>query len=247
MVGGLEMTFRLIPPGTFLMGSPAAEVGREDYRQDSSSTELRGVCETLHPVTITRGFWLGVHPITQGQWLPVMATNVSKFPDDHTRPAEMVTWEDCRYFCRMRAAGTEHRLRLPIEKEWEWACRAGTTTPFFFGETLSTEQANSDGDYTYGQGEKGVSRKKTTPVGSFPPNAWGLFDMHGNVWEWCAEWDGCYVREGGTGRSRTPIGVRGGSWCSPPALCRSVCREGGDRDFLFGVVGCGCRICLCLD
>ena len=88
-----------------------------------------------------------------------------------------------------------HKYRLPTEAEWEYACRAGTTSPFYFGETISTEQANYDGNYVYGKGKKGIYRQKTTPVGSFPPNAWGLYDMHGNVYDWCQDWYGILRRQ----------------------------------------------------
>src|SRR5262249_35855384 len=139
------------------------------------------------------------------------------------------------------------KFRLPTEAEWEYACRAWTTTPFHFGETISTDQANYDGNYTYGKGKKGVFRQKTTPVGSFQANAWGLFDMHGNVFEWCQDWYGPYAKNDikdaqgiNNGAARV---LRGGSWYNYPRYCRSACRN---RD----VPGCrcddyGCRVLLC--
>ena len=139
--------------------------------------------------------------------------------------------------------------RLPTEAEWEYACRAGTTTPFHFGDTISVNQANDDGDYTYGNDKKGVCREKTTPVGSFPANAWGLFDMHGNVWEWCADWYGPYPEEelkdprwfvGGDARV-----ARGGSWNDRPRDCRSACRFWRAPGYRFSNLGC--RVALCLD
>ncbi len=144
---------------------------------------------------------------------------------------------------------TGKRLRLPTEAEWEHACRAGTTTPFHFGETISTDQANYNGNHTYGKGTKGVYRKKTTPVGSFPANAWGLHDMAGNVWDWCQDWYGAYPKED----EKDPVGgiggdarvLRGGSWYNNPRNCRSAYRnrnDPGNRND-----NNGCRVLLCLD
>ena len=139
--------------------------------------------------------------------------------------------------------------RLPTEAEWEYACRAGTTTPFHFGASIAVYQANYDGNYTYGAGKKGLYRQKTTPVGFFPDNAWGLFDMHGNVLEWCADWYGPYPEEeirdpqGFIGRDRRVL--RGGSWYSYPRLCRSAYRfRIAPVDRLGNI---GLRVCLLLD
>ena len=123
---------------------------------------------------------------------------------------------------------TRSRIVLPTEAEWEYACRAGTTTPFHFGETISTDQANYDGNFTYGNGKKGVYREKTTPVGSFPANAWGLYDMHGNVWQWCQDWYGDYPQKDvvdpqGPEKGEVRV-LRGGSWISDPQYCRSAFR-----------------------
>src|SRR5262249_47079270 len=142
--------------------------------------------ETLHRVTLTQGFHLGVHQVTQAQWQAIMGNNPSNFTGND-RPVEMVSWNDCVDFCKRLGEKTGMWFRLPTEAEWEYACRAGTTTPFHFGETISTDQANYDGNYTYGNGTRGVYRKRTKPAGSFPANAWGLHEMHGNVWEWCQD------------------------------------------------------------
>jgi formylglycine-generating enzyme required for sulfatase activity len=233
---GVEMKFAWIPPGTFLMGSPKSEPERSDD-------------ELQHRVTLTRGFRLGIHPVTQAQWQAVMGSNPSNFKGDN-RPVEQVSWDDCQDFCRKLAAKTGKRFRLPTEAEWEYACRAGTTTPFYFGDTISTDQANYDGNWTYGKGKIGTYREQTTPAGSFPANAWGLFDMHGNVWEWCEDLYATYETSDVEDPKNTSNGtarvLRGGSWFHNPNRCRCAYRgryvAGYRRDNVFG-----CRVCLCLD
>jgi formylglycine-generating enzyme required for sulfatase activity len=232
---GVEMTFSFIPPGAFLMGSPTEEV-------------RRGENETQHRVTLTQGFFLGVHPVTQAQWQAVMGNNPSHFKGENL-PVEHVSWEDSLGFCRILGERGGKRYRLPTEAEREYACRAGTTTPFPAGKTVSTEQANFEGTYPYGVGERGVYREKTTPVGSFPCNPWGLFDMTGNVWEWCADWYGVYPstapndpQGSSTGTMRV---LRGGSWYDGLRGCRSAYRnfcEPSQRLYHYG-----CRVVLCLD
>jgi formylglycine-generating enzyme required for sulfatase activity len=157
--GKVPMTFTWIPPGSSLMGSPPDE----EERQES---------EMQHRVTRTEGFWLGVHPITQAQWRWALGGNPSHFTGEEL-PVEEVSWNDCQDFCAKLAKETGLRFGLPSEAQWEYACRAGTTSPFFFGQTLSTDQANYAGNYTYGKGQKGVHREQTTPVGSFPPTPGG--------------------------------------------------------------------------
>jgi uncharacterized protein (TIGR02996 family) len=229
----VPLTFAWIPPGTFLMGSPEEERSRGDD-------------ESLHRVTLTRGFWLATHLVSQAQWRLVLRKNPSRFKG-RDLPVENVSWQDCQEFCAALGRLTGQQFRLPSEAEWEWACRAGTTTPFFFGGTISTDQANYDGQFTYGRGKKGVCRAKTTPVGSFSPNAWGLFDMHGNVSEWCGDWYGAYPagdctdqlgQDGGDARV-----VRGGCWVNIPGGCRSAIRwryRPTSHNNLFG-----CRVVLC--
>jgi uncharacterized protein (TIGR02996 family) len=232
---GVEMVFNFIPPGTFLMGSPPQE-------------EKRGEDEVQHRVTLTQGFYLGMHPVTQAQWQALMGNNPSHCQGD-TLLVEKVLWDECQEFVEKLSQRADNRFRLPTEAEWEYACRAGTTSLFSFGETLSTEQANYNGNFTYGKGHQGLFRKKTTPVGSFPGNAWGLMDMHGNVWEWCQDWYGDYPAGERTdpsgARSGTARVLRGGSWLKLPGGSRSACRnrvEPGHRS-----VNAGCRILLCLD
>ncbi|MFP4058141.1 MAG: formylglycine-generating enzyme family protein [Candidatus Brocadiia bacterium] len=211
---GVEMTLVLIPPGEFMMGSPEDE-------------ELRRDEEHQHRVRITKPFWMGKYEVTQEQWETVMGANPSRFNGDRN-PVESVCWIHVQDFlakanARLRSAP----LALPTEAQWEYACRAGTATPFHFGDTLSTDQANYDGEYPYGDGRKGVYRERTMPVGSFPPNAWGLHNMHGNVCEWCADWyEEHYYERSPTEDPPGPsdgLGrlLRGGSWYSDPWLCRS--------------------------
>ncbi|MDP7442649.1 MAG: formylglycine-generating enzyme family protein, partial [Verrucomicrobiota bacterium] len=159
-------------------------------------------------------------------------------PDDHhwgrgRRPVMNINFRDAEDFVRWLSRKTEQTYRLPTEAEWDYTCRAGTTTPFHFGETIGTDQANYDGNYTYGGGGKGVYRKKTVPVGNFPANAFGLHDMHGNVWEWVEDcWNGNYhgaptdgsVWSSGDCSHRV---LRGGSWYSKPGYMRSAARYGG--------------------
>jgi uncharacterized protein (TIGR02996 family) len=229
---GEEMVFAWVPPGTFLMGSPPEE--RE-----------RGDDETLHRVTLTQGFWMSVTPVTQVQWEVV--TGYTPSPDrGDDRPVVMVPWDDCKRYCRGLKAWAGTRGRLPTEAEWEYACRAGTTTSFHFGELASTSQAPYNGIYTYAGGKKRSRREKTTPVGSYPPNAWGLFDMHGNVWEWCQDRYGrnpsAEVEDPQGPNSGAARVVRGGSWADSRRWCRAASRGGSTT--LPGSFNIGCRVVL---
>jgi len=217
---GVNMEFALIPAGEFVMGSPDTEKGRDGDNRESPQKRVK----------IGQAFYMGRHEVTQAQWLRVMGANPSRFkdgPDAARRPVESVSWNDCQAFLKQLNSRGQGVFRLPTEAEWEYACRAGTQTPFAFGETLSPEQANYDGSFVYGQGQRGVSREATTPAGSFAPNAWGLYDMHGNVWEWCQSqlypypWRGDDGRDSAQGKARV---LRGGSWHGGPRLCRSAQR-----------------------
>jgi uncharacterized protein (TIGR02996 family) len=213
---GVDMTLAWIAPGTFLMGSPPGEAKGIDN-------------ETLHEVTLAQGFYRGIHAVTQAQWQAVMGENPSDFKGE-ILPVEMVSWDDCQAFCTKLRQKYGKGYRLPSEAEWEYACRAGTTTPFHFGETMSTGQANYDGNYPYNNGTQGDYREVTTPVGSFSPNAWGLFDLHGNVWEWCRDEYRPYGELGTMDTleteniSKNARVLRGGSWRSGAWLCRSAIR-----------------------
>lgn len=215
----IGMKFVWIPPGSFVMGSPKEEKERRDD-------------ETQHKVTLTKGFYMGVYTVTQEQWKEVMGNNPSFFKGEKNLPVDSVTWEDCQEFIRkLRVNDKEKKAyRLPTEAEWEYACRAGTTTPFHTGETISTDQANYNGNLVYGSGKKGVYKQKTTPVGSFPANAWGLHDMHGNVPQWCQDWYGEYPKDDAVDPQGPEKGfhrvLRGGLWGGNPGASRSTHRVG---------------------
>jgi len=178
-----------------------------------------------------------------------MGNNPSNFKGEKNLPVEHVSWNDCQEFVKKLREKDKKLYRLPSEAEWEYCCRAGTKTPFHFGETISTDQANCNGDFTYGEGKKGVYRKKTTPVGTFPANAWGLHDMHGNVWQWCQGWYGDYPKDDATDPQGPEKGqdrvLRGGSWIYGPEYCRSAFRGWDEPGYRF--INFGCRFCFCLD
>jgi uncharacterized protein (TIGR02996 family) len=231
------MRFAWIPPGVFLMGSPETEPERSDD-------------ETQHRVRLTKGLWLGVHPVTQAQWREVVGTTPSHFRGE-SLPVELVSWQDCKKFCGRLTRRDSRTYTLPTEAEWEYACRAGTTTPFHFGEALNSTHANCNGSHPYGTLEKGPSLGRTSVVGSYRPNAWGLWDMHGNVWEWCQDHyrathppqdaeNPVNLHERGGGRV-----VRGGSWINHARGCRAAYRlrhAPVNRYYYLG-----CRACFRLD
>ena len=233
------------------MGSPAAEerLSREEAENQSPRGGVQSVeryqlqqvrDETQHQVTLTKGFWLGKYEVTQVQWQAVMGSNPSHFKGSNL-PVECVSWDDCQDFIRKLNARGHGTFRLPTEVEWECACRAGTTTPFYFGETISTFQANYNGNKTYGSGRKGVYREKTVAAGSFPANRWGLYDMHGNVYEWCQDWKGGYPSGSVTDPTGPSTGsdrvARGGCWGAAPWAGRSAHRIGLDPSVRAYVVG----------
>jgi len=217
ITNSLGMTFVFIKPGTFMMGSPSGETGRFDN-------------ETQHQVTLTRGFYMQTTEVTQGQWQAAMGSNPSYFKNCGSDcPVEQVSWNDAQEFIRrLNQKESGNSYRLPTEAEWEYAARAGTTTPFNTGNCLSTDQANYNGEYPLSGCSKGEYRKTTVRAGAFSPNAWGLYDMHGNVWEWCQDWKGDYPSGSVTDPSGSLSGSyrvnRGGSWYSDARNCRSAYR-----------------------
>jgi len=253
ITNSVGMKLVLIPAGKFHMGSPASEAEREDK-------ELR------HEVTISKSFYMGAYEVTQGEF-----AKVNGAPDaggkrnplggrprfiaangggpDH--PMENVQWDQAAEFCKRLSGLADEKkagrtYRLPTEAEWEYACRAGSTTPFHYGKSLSSKQANFNGNYPHGGAAKGPYLRKTAKVGSYKPNAWGLYDMHGNVQEWCSDYyDADYYKNSpkkdpqGPEKGVMPTGyktrnipgigqyyrvIRGGSWLDEARACRSAYR-----------------------
>jgi uncharacterized protein (TIGR02996 family) len=214
LLGGVPMTFSFVPPGSFLMGGNILDSEKP-----------------VHKVTLTKGFYLGVHPVTQEQWNAVMGSDPSSFKGPK-RPVENVSWFDCQEFCEKVTAELKGgRAELPTEAEREYACRAGTTSEYHFGDVLNTDLANYYGKYSWNDSPEGNSREATTDVCSFPCNAWGLSDLHGNVWEWCQDaFDRNFYQSSST---QDPICdnfqenrrvLRGGSWDDGPHVCRAASR-----------------------
>jgi formylglycine-generating enzyme required for sulfatase activity len=236
---GINLEMVAIPSGEFLMGSPETE---HQHQRDESPQ---------HKVTVPP-FFMGKYPITQGQWSVVSELRQIKRPieTDPSRfkgkdlPVERVSWLDAEEFCLRLSEATGRTYRLPSEAEWEYACRAGTRTPFYFGETITGKLANYDSDYNYLQESKIKSRGQTSPVGEYPPNGFGLYDMHGNVWEWCLDhWHDKYDGAPNDGSSwltdndNASCVLRGGSWDLNPWWCRSAFRYYGTPGFRFNVMG----------
>ena len=214
-------TLVLIQPGEFVMGSPASEAQR-------SSDEVQ------HRRVIRKPFYLGKTAVMQVQWRKVMGSNPSRFQGDDM-PVDQVNWDDCKQYLQKAGGG----LRLPSEAEWEYACRAGTTTPFSFGATIKPEQVNYDGNFPYGGASKGLYRARTVAAGSLPANAWCLHEMHGNVWEWCQDGYEAYPSSGTEEPSRA-VGarvLRGGSWYDFANNCRAAYRYRLGPGFRLNYVG----------
>ena len=230
----LALDMVLVPAGKFIMGSPDDESERDESEGP------------LHEVTL-RSFFMGRYPVTQAQWKAVAAIDKIEMdldPDPSNfkganLPVEQVSWYEAVEFCKRLKKHTQRPYRLPSEAEWEYACRAGTTTPFAFGKTLTTDAANYDGNQTYNDGPEGEYRKQTTPVDEFDlANAFGLCDMHGNVDEWCADhWHSNYEDAPTNGSAWLTADetssrvLRGGSWSFIPRYCRSATRYDVRPDF----------------
>ena len=225
ITNSIGMKLALVPPGAFTMGTAKDEKGRHASEGPA------------HRVRITKPFWMGIYEVTQEEYMRVMASSPSRFKavaDQNTKrfPVESVTWDETVDFCKKLSAveaetAAERAYRLPTEAEWEYACRAGTTTVFSFGDVLSSDTANVNGNVPYGDAPRGKYLQRPTVVGSYSPNAFGLYDMHGNVYEWCADW---FAKDAySTLPEKDPTGpengqyrvIRGGSWRTIPSLCRS--------------------------
>jgi sulfatase modifying factor 1 len=217
----IEIPFRWCPPGKFKMGSPKSEKDRFDN-------------EDQVDVTLTNGFWMGEFPVTQELYRAVTGQNPSHFKGSGKLPVEIVSWNDAQAFIKKlnekkavidQLSG--YRFALPTEAQWEYACRAGTTFATPFGDSLSSEQANFNGNYPYGNAKKGPYLEKTTEAGKYPPNRWGIYDMLGNVWEWCFDWYGDKLSGGVDPVGSTSAShrvLRGGSWNDLGGGCRSAYR-----------------------
>ena len=228
----------VVPAGQFIMGSPS----NEERRAKDEGPQ--------HRVTIRRPFAVGKYEVMFREWDACVTGGgcIGYRPDDKgwgrgNRPVIHASWHDAQAYLRWlsRKGGDEYRLLS--EAEWEYAARAGTTTPFHFGSTISSDQANYRGTYTYGSGREGVYRKKTVPVGSFPSNAFGLHDVHGNVWEWVADcWNGSYAGAPSDGAAWTTGDcevhvLRGGSWYYHPRYVRAAVRNRLGSDSRYGIIG----------
>jgi len=216
---GEAMKLVLIRPGEFLMGSPDSEEGRGDD-------------ENQHAVTISKPFYMGATEVTQAQYTAVMGANPARVRAP-ANPVETVSWTEAADFCRKLSEKTGKTVGLPTEAQWEYACRAGSKTRFSFGDSdkgianYAWHAANATGT--------------PHPVGQKKPNAWGLYDMHGNVWEWCADWYGPSSKEGAADPQGPASGdqrvLRGGAWVSNPIACRAAYRVGQAPDFRYYFIG----------
>jgi formylglycine-generating enzyme required for sulfatase activity len=241
ITNSINLTMMFIPAGTFRMGSPLSEPERGSDEGPQ------------HEVTLTRPFYMGIYPVTQRQYQTVMGVNPAYFQGAKGGgpefPVESISWQEAVEFCRKLSVLPEEKAagrvyRLPTEAEWEYACRAGVPMPFASGLTLSGREANFNSNYPYGPTTRGGYLERTTKVGSYPPNPFGLFDMHGNIWEWCADYyDRVYYRNSprydpqGPGEGTLRV-VRGGSCYNIGRFCRSAYRFGigpGNRDIDVGM------------
>lgn len=207
--------FRWINAGTFLMGSPETEAERMDT-------------ENQHAVTLTKGFWIADTTVSQAFWEQLMGNNPSRFQGEQL-PVDSITWHDATKFIeKLNCYNQSTVYSLPTEAQWEYACRAGTLTPFSFGEQINSNQVNFDGTAPYDNGSKSADRRVTINAQELPPNAWGLYGMHGNIWEWCQDWYAEYPSipaQDPNGATKGLLKVlRGGSWFYSGRHCRSATR-----------------------
>ena len=241
-VAGVQQVMRWIPPGRFLMGSPNNEPQRRDD-------------EPQHPVRLTQGFWLADTACTQALWGAVMdGANPSRFKDYPQNPVERLSWTDAVdvFMPRLNAQLPGLQASLPTEAQWEYACRADApaNTPFWFGQQISSNEVNFDGNFPLPGGKQSAYRERTVAVTALPCNGWGLYQMHGNVWEWCADWFAPYAldanhpeveRSDSLGPKQAPEAarrvLRGGSWISRARRCRSAVRSRSDPGGRGGDIG----------
>ncbi|MEY3256756.1 MAG: hypothetical protein RLZZ29_1891, partial [Cyanobacteriota bacterium] len=258
---GIILDMAEVPAGSFKMGMSLDErkTALENARKYGLKIEEEKRLDSATPIhnVIISAFEIGKNPVTNTQWQSVMGTNPSQQYDSKFQgkyqPVVGISWHDANEFCKRISAKTGRKIRLPTEAEWEYACRAGTTTPFHFGETITPDFVNYNGNFPYGEVLRGEDRQKTVEVDSFSPNPWGIYQMHGNVWEWCLdEWNDSYsskpnrLKNNGneswddlvTGKenNRSHI-LRGGSWLVSARDCRSASRNKGFANKNYGDVG----------
>ncbi|MBQ9874256.1 MAG: formylglycine-generating enzyme family protein [Thermoguttaceae bacterium] len=224
-IEGVEFAFRYCPEGTFIQGASEGEGLKLDRERPARK------------VTISKGFWLQETETTQAQWTAVAGSIPSGFQGENL-PVESVSWNDCQALAGLLndsgVAPEGWEFSLPTEAQWEYACRAGTTTAYFWGDSLNGDRANCNGEAPYRSTTRGPSLGKTQPVGSYEPNAWGLSDMNGNVWEWCKDaFDAKFYQKRSAddidpeNDAESAVRVeRGGSWYEPAASCRAASRNG---------------------
>jgi len=224
LAGEIEMKFAPIPTGEFVMGSPGNEKGRESNEAP------------LHKIKISKPFYLGMYEVTQEQWEAVMGSNPSHFSGNPKRPVENITWDDCWKFIKKLNEMKLGTFRLPTEAEWEYAYRAGKQTRFYWGDDPNNEEIN---DYAWIEKN---SESKTHDVGLKKPNEWRLFDMSGNVWEWCQDWYGSYSSNDQVNPMGHPSGsyrvMRGGGWSDDTMYVRAANRCGNIPIYTRSDVGC---------
>jgi formylglycine-generating enzyme required for sulfatase activity len=224
-IGRVDLEMVWMPPGDFMMGSPASEAGRHED-------------EIQHRVKLTKGFWMGKCEVTQELWEKVMGSTPSTAHTGAHFPVQMVSWNNCQKFIgKLNSMMPQGGFRLPTEAEWEYACRAGTTTRFCSGDNGSSLDS-----VAWYSGTATNTYPLTHPVGEKNANAWGLHDMHGNVWEWCQDWYGDYpsgvVTDPSGPSSGTKRVARGGAWGRAPELCRSASRVvKAEPDYSSGLIG----------
>lgn len=236
-VGGVVQRLRWIEPGAFWMGSTEAERKRfGEQAEDWWKQHIEGE-GPRHRVKLTRGFWLADTACTQALWQAVVGDTPSHFKGDPQLPVEQVSWDDVTekfLFQLNRLTGNTEAL-LPTEAQWEYACRAGTETAYHFGEQIHSDQVNYDGKHPPPGGRQGEFRRRTVPVKALPANGWGLYQMHGNVWEWCADARRSYtaepVEDPDGGQDGVLRVLRGGAWSGGAWFARSAYRFGIDRAY----------------
>ena len=242
-VKGVVQRLRWIEPGAFWMGSTDEErvsfgVQGDDWFKNWIKNEA-----PRHRVVLTQGFWLAETACTQALWKAVVGDIPSRFTGEPDLPVEQVSWDDVatKFLPALNQQLTEAEVLLPTEAQWEYACRAATKTAYHFGETITTDQVNFDGNHPPPGGKTGVYRQRTVPVKALPTNSWGLYQMHGNVWEWCADARRSYTEESVTdpdgGQGGSDRALRGGSWFFEARWSRGAFRYDAPRDARIGIIG----------